>query len=163
HWNEANLEAARRLDPTPRTRELESAHAGTMEERRHAAERLVAAWRGGDDPRAQAALSDLERLEGREAELRGAFQARLRELAPNDKDYVFLSYVMDHLPAGVIGLLLAMIFCAGMSSTSAELSALATTCTVDLLRTAGGETAQVRATRRATVVCGLVVLGFAAL
>jgi solute:Na+ symporter, SSS family len=70
---------------------------------------------------------------------------------------------MDHLPIGIIGLLLAMIFCAGMSSTSAELSALATTSTVDVLRTAHGEAAQVRATQWATVGFGVLALGFAAL
>jgi SSS family solute:Na+ symporter len=167
HWNEANLAAAHRLDTTPRTSELESEHARTTEERRRAAEDLVGAWRSGDEARAQAALAGLGEIERRDEQERDAFRARLRELAPkaepNDKDYVFLSYVMDQLPAGVIGLLIAMIFCAGMSSTSAELSALATTTTVDVLRSSGGEAAQVRATQRATVACGLVVLGFAAL
>jgi hypothetical protein len=62
-------------------------------------------------------------VERRESALRSRFQERLSELdpkaEPNDKDYVFISFIMDHLPVGVIGLLLAMIFCAGMSSTSA--------------------------------------------
>ena len=70
---------------------------------------------------------------------------------------------MEHLPVGVIGLLLAMIFCAGMSSTSAELSALATTTTVDVLRSQRSEQQMVRATQIATVVFGLIGLGFAAL
>jgi Na+/proline symporter len=70
---------------------------------------------------------------------------------------------MAHLPVGVIGLLLAMIFCAGMSSTSAALSALATTSTVDVLRPRKTEAAHVRATQWATVVFGVVSLAFAAL
>ena len=68
-----------------------------------------------------------------------------------------------HLPEGVIGLLLAMIFCAGMSGSSAELSALATTWTVDVARRERSDRSQVRATRIATVIFGLLALAFAAL
>src|SRR5262249_54025336 len=74
-----------------------------------------------------------------------------------------ITFIMEHLPMGIIGLLLAMIFCAGMSSTSAELSALATTSTVDVLRSERSEQEAVRATKVATVLFGLLALGFAAL
>ncbi len=50
----------------------------------------------------------------------------------NDKDYVFISFILDHLPQGLIGLLLAMIFSAAMSSTASELNALSATSLVDL-------------------------------
>lgn len=167
HWNESNLAAARSLDTTPITRELEQEHAATMRAREQAAELAVAAWRAEDAPRAATALADLQRLEAHDAQLQGRFRARLAELVPdaevNDKDYVFITFVMDHLPIGVIGLLLAMIFCAGMSSTSAELSALATTSTVDVLRAPRSDAAQVRATQWATVGFGLLALAFAAL
>jgi len=167
HWNEANLAAARRLDTTPLTSELESEHRATLEDRRQAADRLVSAWRTDDAAASRTALAELERLDAHDRVLRDRFKARLTELAPaaepNDQDYVFITFILDHLPVGVIGLLLAMIFCAGMSSTSAELSALATTSTVDVLRAPRSETAQVRATRWATVGFGLLALGFAAL
>jgi len=167
HWNETNLALARNLDGTPAIRDLEADHARAMEERRHHAVDLVRAWREDDSGRAQSSLAGIASLDRREAELREAFEKRLLELSPeaeaNDKDHIFISFVMDHLPAGVIGLLLAMIFCAGMSSTSAELSALATTSTVDVWRRERGEKAQVRATRWATVLFGLAALGFAAL
>lgn len=52
----------------------------------------------------------------------------------NDKDYVFIHFILNHLPKGVIGLLLAMALCAAMSSTSSELNALATTTTMDLYK-----------------------------
>ncbi|MCB0765372.1 MAG: sodium:solute symporter, partial [Flavobacteriales bacterium] len=81
----------------------------------------------------------------------------------NDKDYIFISYVMDHLPVGIVGLLLAMIFSAGMSSTSAELSALATTSVVDVVRKERNDGQQVRATRRATALFGVMALAFAAI
>jgi SSS family transporter len=50
----------------------------------------------------------------------------------NDKDYVFISFILGYLPTGLIGLLLAVIFSAAMSSTASELNALAATTTVDL-------------------------------
>ncbi len=167
HWNEANLAAARGLDTTAQVRELERDHGELVDERQRQALQLVGAWRAGDAERARASSSSLKALEAREHELQDRFRARLRELAPqaepNDKDYIFITFIMEHLPIGVIGLLLAMIFCAGMSSTSAELSALATTGTIDVLRHGGSEAAQVRATQVATVLFGLLALGFAAL
>ncbi|MCE7054555.1 sodium:solute symporter [Algoriphagus sp. AGSA1] len=51
-----------------------------------------------------------------------------------DTDYVFMRFVMDHLPKGVIGLLFAVIFSAAMSSTASELNALGSTSTVDLYK-----------------------------
>jgi solute:Na+ symporter, SSS family len=53
-------------------------------------------------------------------------------LETNDKDYVFISFILGHLPTGLIGLLLAVIFSAAMSSTASELNALAATTTIDL-------------------------------
>jgi solute:Na+ symporter, SSS family len=50
----------------------------------------------------------------------------------NDKDYVFIYFVLNYLPIGVVGLLLAVVFCAAMSATSSGISALATCTTVDI-------------------------------
>lgn len=50
----------------------------------------------------------------------------------NDKDYVFIHFILNRLPRGLIGLLLAVILSAAMSSTASELNALATTTTLDL-------------------------------
>ena len=52
----------------------------------------------------------------------------------NDKDYIFMSYVIDNLPTGIIGLLFAVMFCAAMSSTASELNALASTTTIDIYK-----------------------------
>jgi SSS family solute:Na+ symporter len=52
----------------------------------------------------------------------------------NDINYIFLSFVLTFLPVGVIGLVLAAIISASMSSTSAELNALASTTVVDIYR-----------------------------
>jgi len=166
HWNESNLVAARSADTTAVTRGLELEHAATMAERQQTAEVMVEAWRVGDSARADVALAELGRLREHDAGLQRRFQTHLAELVPaaetNDKDYIFVTFIMDHLPVGIIGLLLAMIFCAGMSSTSAELSALATTTTVDVLRSPRTDEAQVRLTQWATVGFGVLALGFAA-
>ena len=54
------------------------------------------------------------------------------ELSTKDSDYVFLSFILGYLPNGFIGLLIAVILSASMSSTSSELNSLASTSTVDL-------------------------------
>ena len=51
-----------------------------------------------------------------------------------DTDYIFMRFVMDYLPKGVVGLLFAVIFSAAMSSTASELNALGSTTTVDLYK-----------------------------
>ncbi|MCB0767432.1 MAG: sodium:solute symporter, partial [Flavobacteriales bacterium] len=82
---------------------------------------------------------------------------------PNDKDYIFLTWVMNNLPVGLIGLLLAMIFCAGMGSTSSQLSALATTAVVDVFRKPLEGRDTVLSTKWATVAFGILALLFAAI
>jgi Na+/proline symporter len=52
----------------------------------------------------------------------------------NDVNYVFPTFVLAHMPMGVIGLIIAAIFAAAMSSISAELNALATATTIDFYR-----------------------------
>lgn len=52
----------------------------------------------------------------------------------NDTDYVFMRFVMDYLPNGIVGLLFAVIFSAAMSSTASELNALSSTTTIDIYK-----------------------------
>ena len=52
----------------------------------------------------------------------------------NDKDYIFINFILSQLPKGLIGLLIAVILSAAMSSTSSEINALATTTTMDLIK-----------------------------
>lgn len=57
-----------------------------------------------------------------------------KSVETNDTDYVFIHFILNNLPRGIIGLLLAVILCAAMSSTAAELNALASTTTIDLYK-----------------------------
>jgi Na+/proline symporter len=52
----------------------------------------------------------------------------------NDTNYIFLTFVTQYLPAGLVGLLIAVIFFASMSTTASELNSLASTTTVDIYR-----------------------------
>jgi SSS family solute:Na+ symporter len=52
----------------------------------------------------------------------------------NDKDFVFIHFILNHLPNGLIGLLLAVILSAAMSSTASELNALSSTTTIDIYK-----------------------------
>ena len=63
-----------------------------------------------------------------------AAKVKKQKIESNDKDYVFIHFILENLPKGLIGLLLAVIISAAMSSTSSELNALATTTTVDILK-----------------------------
>ena len=83
----------------------------------------------------------------------------------NDSDYVFITFVLEHLPHGVVGLLIAVIFCATMSATAATLNALGSTTAVDfyrpLIRPIAGDHHYVAATQLLTVAWGLVAIGVA--
>jgi len=80
-------------------------------------------------------LNEAKNLNAEQKDIRQKYKDRLRELDKdyNDKDtdYVFLTFVLNYLPNGLIGLLLAVILSAAMSSTAGELNALASTTTVD--------------------------------
>jgi Na+/proline symporter len=78
---------------------------------------------------------------------------------------VFITFVLDHLPHGVIGLLVAAFFAAALSSKAAELNALGSTTTVDfyrhLLKREASDAHYVAASKWFTLLWGLVALAFA--
>ena len=87
-------------------------------------------------------------------------------LEVNDKDYVFISFILQYLPTGLIGLLLAVIFSAAMSSTASELNALAATTTVDLYqRNKRGLSSShyVKVSKGFTLLWGIVAVLFASI
>jgi len=82
----------------------------------------------------------------------------------NDKDYVFIHFILNNLPKGLIGLLLAVILSAAMSSTSSELNALASTTTIDLYKQVAGEKTDaqmVTMSRWFTLAWGIMAIGVA--
>lgn len=83
----------------------------------------------------------------------------------NDKDYVFLHFILNNLPRGLIGLLLAVILSAAMSSTASELNALASTTALDLykrnVKGKRSETHYVKASKWFTLAWGIVAISIA--
>lgn len=83
----------------------------------------------------------------------------------NDTNYIFLSFVINFLPVGLIGLILAAIFSASMSSTSAELNALASTTMIDiykrLIKKDANDKHYLRISKLATVFWGIYAITFA--
>lgn len=60
------------------------------------------------------------------------------DIETRDSDYIFLRFILDHMPMGIVGLLLAVIISAAMSSTAGELNSLASTTVVDFYRRLSG-------------------------
>lgn len=129
------------------------------------------AVRESDDEAAEAAAR--ARMVASQAvvdELRGEAKAALLAADPRaktkDSDYVFMTFILDQMPNGIIGLLIAVMIAAALSSTSSELSALATTSTIDLWRRVRPravmiEAHNVRVAKWITLFWGLFAISFA--
>ena len=84
------------------------------------------------------------------------------KIQANDKDYVFIHFIVNNLPKGIIGLLLAVILAAAMSSTASELNALASTTTIDVYKRnivrGRDETHYVKASKWLTLGWGILAI-----
>jgi len=92
-----------------------------------------------DDPSKELDLkAEILQLNKAEDSLRNQSKVLIKKANPNaetnDKDYVFIHFILNNLPRGLIGLLLAVILSAAMSSTASELNALGSTTAIDLYR-----------------------------
>ena len=113
-------------------------------------------------------LEEIVLLNNSENDLRTQSKALIKKANPdtetNDKDYVFIHFILNNLPRGLIGLLLAVILSAAMSSTASELNALGSTTAMDLYkRNIGGKTANhyLKASKWFTLVWGGIAIGVA--
>jgi Na+/proline symporter len=83
----------------------------------------------------------------------------------HDTNYIFLSFVTGYLPVGVVGLVIAVIFTAAMSSTSGEINSLAAVTIIDLyqrhIRKGASDRHYLTASRLATVFWGAYAVVFA--
>ncbi|APY09457.1 sodium:solute symporter [Winogradskyella sp. J14-2] len=96
------------------------------------------------------------------AELEALYRDAAKDTQTNDRDYMFIRFILNHLPTGLIGLLLAVILSAAMSSTASEINALATITSIDLygrnLKEDKGETHMVTVTKWFTLGWGIVAI-----
>ncbi len=108
-------------------------------------------------------------IAGKEKDLRDQAKDIIEKVNPqaetNDKDYVFIHFILNFLPHGLVGLLLAVIISAAMSSSASGLTALASTTSIDIyrrnLREEKSEKHYVNATQYFTIMWGIIAILFA--
>src|SRR6202046_1551335 len=142
----------------------ERRHEEAYAHRRDAANQFLQANRAGD-PAARTA--SIERYRNVQQELNDAHAAGEHLVGKefDDTNYIFLSFVTKYLPAGVVGLIVAVIFSAAMSSTSGEINSLSAVTVIDIYRRHVKRDASDRhyliASRIGTVFWGCFAMGFA--
>jgi Na+/proline symporter len=104
-------------------------------------------------------------MEQQRTDFKAALLAANPRAETQDADYVFLGFVLRYLPSGLVGLLVAVIFFASMSSTASELNALGSTTMVDGYRTlfkpVASDQHYVWISRLLTLIWGIIAIGFA--
>jgi SSS family solute:Na+ symporter len=135
--NRSLWERAMKTEQAETLLSLESHNSVIFSEKRAESAKLAAALRAGDETAIQLSRDKVIVLEAQSKGLRD--QAKIEVFNAtgekvSDNDFVFINFVMTHLPHGVIGLLLAIVFSAAMSSTASELNALTSTTAVDIYK-----------------------------
>jgi len=169
HFNEANILKLQNTEYESRYNDLLEEQDDLFELKQAEMRKLITAIDNNDENEITAAQQSVESLLQKDKDLRTEVKILIVQADPNanteDNDYVFITFITKHLPIGLIGLLLAVIFSAAMSSTSSELNALATTSIVDLYRrlivTDASDHHYLNASKWLTVIWGVVALTFA--
>ena len=168
-FNDAALTRVRGARRAPELGALEQAQRAAFGRKQTAIAGLEAALDRHDAVEANARSVGIRAAEADELAIRETTRHLVREvLSPadaNDTDYIFISFVKANLPRGVIGLLLAVILCAAMSSTASELTALASTSVVDFykrsVRPSASDAHYLRVAKLFTAGWGVLALLFA--
>ncbi len=162
-FNQALLQKAKQTEQGTHIQQLE------LQQQTLSANKKTIAFQLVDNPEDKVVANQLKTLNEQEKILREETKTAIKTAMPladtNDTNYIFLDFVMRYLPQGLIGLLIAVIFCASWSSTSSELNALASTTIVDgykrLYKTEASDAFYVRASRITTFLWGLFAIGVA--
>ena len=168
-FNQAELARVRQTSHAAHAAALERDHAAAFARKRAEIERLDEALSRRDRKSIVVAERSVRESEAAFAAVRGEMKQVIAAAVPQantkDADYIFLSFVMRNLPRGIVGLLLAVIFCAAMSAVASELSSLASTTVIDFyrrsLRKHASDAHYVRAARWFTAGWGVLALLFA--
>jgi Na+/proline symporter len=157
------------VEESPRAAEfqrLEAEHATTHDLRRQATLQLLEAREAGSDAsvlRGQIAAYDAEL--GRLRDESKDIVSEVRGASSNDVNYVFPTYLITYVPAGILGLLIAVIFAAAMSSLDSELTALSSATVIDFyqryFKPEGSDAHYLIVSRLVTLLWGLFAMGFA--
>jgi len=149
--------------------ELEAKHERVHKEKQTHIRDMLAAIESRADSDLEQSIQMLQKSQDSESEIREEATALIKKANPkadtNDTNYIFLSFVINFLPVGVVGLILACILSASMSSTAAELNALASVTVVDIYKRAFKKNASDRhyliASKLATVFWGIYAINSA--
>jgi Na+/proline symporter len=135
-FNQTAWQQRARDDATGKLRTIETDFAAAHAQKRELLKTWIEAKHQGDPARLEAArtaaLAANERVEAIRTEAKKAMSPDGKPA--RDSDYVFITFVLDHLPHGLIGLLVTVFFAAALSSKAGELNALGSTTTVDIYR-----------------------------
>lgn len=150
---------------------MEREHTTIFQEKRVAIRGLIEAMNSGDGENIAIQQRKIRDAEKNAAKVKNDVIKLIEKNDPiaeiKDTDYVFITFIMTYLPKGVVGLLLAVIFSAAMSSTSSELNALSSTTTIDLYRRSikknGDDKHYLNASKLFTVAWGMMAILFATL
>ncbi len=116
----------------------EKEYESVFANRKEAAASLAQSIKNGDEEGINASKSRLKVIQQDEVALRKKTKEAIAVSLPGentkDVDYVFINFVMTYLPHGLIGMLLAVVFSAAMSSAASELNALSSTSAVDIYK-----------------------------
>ena len=169
-FNSAELEKVRHSSESARITQIESSYSGAFAQKTESLQAWISARHSGDSAMAARARQGMRGAEERMQQIRSDAKELIATVNPRaerkDADYIFISFVIRYFPAGLIGLLVAVIFCAAMSATAAALNALGTTSMVDfyrrVLKPDGTNEHYLAAARGFTVFWGVVAMLFAA-
>ena len=113
-------------------------------------------------------LQGIKKLQESESLIRNNAKSLISKVSPssevNDKDYVFINFIINNLPSGIIGLLISVILCAAMSSTASELNALAACSYLDIYKNnfeVKNTYSDLKISKFMTFIWGLVAIIFA--
>jgi len=169
YFNKANREKISSM-PQDATLKLLENRADTLYLAKKATlQQLASALNTDNQQDAEVARHDLQEIEKQNSALRDQVQVVVHEALPDadpkDKDYVFVDFVLHHLPEGLIGVIFAMIFCASWSTKASELNSLAATTVSDIYRRSlvpdKDDAHYLKASRWATVLWGVFIMVFA--
>ncbi len=150
-------------------KKLENEFADIHSEKQNKLREMLTADNAGDNMEYNNAAEAVRKSSKEELQIKNKAAALIKQADPgadtNDTNYIFLTFVITVLPAGLIGLVLASILSASMSSTSAELNALASTTVIDIykrmVKPEASEKHYLRVSKLATVFWGFYAIGFA--
>ena len=107
-------------------------------------------------------IKNTEAYKTKLTELNHLYKTSAKDTKTNDRDYMFISFILKYLPKGLIGLLLAVILSAAMSSTASEINALATITSIDLygrnVKEKKDEIHMVKMTKFFTLIWGIIAI-----